>query len=158
MSSTNYFSKKGSSTQIKPFGTKFDTEYISSIGSDKTPMSISSGKPQAKAPAGDSYLYESGQQALVFEITAKLKDASGYGYMSYLNFTLMDGQQNVCQRDSSSPVIKVQDKLPEGRMSGDEIKGQIAFVVPKGQDYSKYTLMFSSNSDTGATAQVGWSG
>ncbi|MBC9957248.1 hypothetical protein [Yimella sp. cx-51] len=149
-----YWSKKGSGTQVKPAGSAVTTDARSGAKLEITPS-----KGQVK-DGGSSYPYEDGKQALLFDIKFKLTDTSGYAVLSYLQWSLSDDKGNNCRRDSggSSPVIDKQISVVSLNEQKTEFQGQVAFVVPKGKDYSKYTLLFSYDTEDGNEAKVGWAG
>lgn len=149
-----YWSKKGSGTQVKPAGSAVTTDARSGAKLEITPS-----KGQVK-DGGSSYPYEDGKQALLFDIKFKLTDTSGYAVLSYLQWSLSDDKGNNCRRDSggSSPVVDKQISVVSLNEQKTEFQGQVAFVVPKGKDYSKYTLLFSYDTEDGNEAKIGWAG
>lgn len=153
---SSYYNVKGGSTQLKKYG---EVQNVTSSGDAK--VDITASKGEAK-DAGDTYPYDEGDmQALVFNIKYKLTSSDGYMVTTRLSFSLIDENGRNCQQDSLPDFLPQKEIVAvESLRAGDktEYEGKVIFAVPKGKDYSKYTLLWTDDYGKGAEANVGWQG
>jgi len=143
--------KAGSDTTIKPYGTKL----TASSSGTKTAITVGQGKP---VPADDIFGAQDGDQMLVFDVTGTLVEGS-FGMVSSTQFTLWDPAGNACKPDLLSSAVKSGSRLSLKMLKPDDntVKGKISFEVPKGKDYSGFTLVWANDS-ADETAAIGWKG
>ncbi|NHN56062.1 hypothetical protein G9U51_09770 [Calidifontibacter sp. DB0510] len=155
--------RSGGATKIAAYGTAQQTNYKSGFGlvADQPLVEVkTSGPTVVKRP--DSSTYATDDVALVFEVSVTLKDtgSSIKPRVGFTDFALRDPQGNACSRDSTSGAVPSNDLLVSANLSAGQAStgGKLVYVVRGGGDYTKWTLLYSSNAIPGADADLGWRG
>ncbi|GAB3585148.1 hypothetical protein [Calidifontibacter terrae] len=140
---------------MNQFGQVVSTNYDSY---SSVPMEVTVQKPTPVAAT--DYSVDEGYQLLVFDVKIDKKGGDGYASAFYLDFTLTDDSGHLCDNNGYSAAVPSNQRLKLTSLTGSitSASGKIAFAVPKGKDYSKYTLLWAGGKDDGEAAQVGWQG
>lgn len=154
---SSFYIVKGAGTKIVKYG---ETQKVKGSGDADVDLTISKGEAK---DGGTSYPYDEGTQALIFDVKYKVTSADGYLITTPLSFSLIDENGRNCHRatSSSNNVVLGKDYVDVESLRGGETtdySGKIVFVVPKGKDYSKYTLLWNDDYDGGTEAGFGWQG
>lgn len=151
---SSFFVVKGSGTKVAKYG---EANNVEGSGDAKVDLTVSKGTVQ---DGGGDYPYDADTQALVFDVKFKRTSSDGYLIATPLAFSLVDESGRNCQRDSSPDFILGKDLVNVESINNEktEYSGKIAFVVPKGKDYSKYTLLWNEDYKGGTEAGFGWQG
>ncbi|MDE9366132.1 hypothetical protein PZ938_10995 [Luteipulveratus sp. YIM 133132] len=137
--------------QGKPLG----KQTVTGLGYSKdTSIDVTVGKPTIDSTSTDDYFPGDGMVTAQFPVTVELK-AGSYFVTAPGQFGLVDGNDNICDRDISGTVVPRSKQIPiESLKSGDKFSGTIAFAVPAGADLKGYYVVFNDNN--GGKAQATW--
>ncbi|KNX36863.1 DUF4352 domain-containing protein [Luteipulveratus halotolerans] len=104
------------------------------------------GRPTIdRTSTGSTYYPGEGMVSAVFPVTLKNTSAS-YFITSSLKFTLVDGQQRPCKRDTLNYAVPDSQQLDVDSLhAGDSVSAKLVFAVPQGADLSGYQVLFTDN-------------
>ncbi|WP_052593524.1 DUF4352 domain-containing protein [Luteipulveratus mongoliensis] len=144
-------SNRPGNVQSKPIGTK---QSASGLGFSKDEsVEVTVSKPTIDATSTDDYF--PGDNMVVLEFPTTIKAVKGSAVVSYLNFSLIDPNDNPCNPDVSGTVVPKTKQLDVTTVKeGDSLSGLLVFAAPKGADYTKYRVIFAE--DNGGKADLGW--
>ncbi|MDF8265224.1 hypothetical protein [Luteipulveratus flavus] len=144
-------SNRRGDSPAKPIGTK---QAASGIGFSKDDsVEVIVGKPTIDSTSTDDYF--PGDGMVVLKFPTLIKATAGSAVVSYLNFSLLDPEGNPCDPDVSGTVVAKTQQLDVTTVkAGDSLSGLLVFAAPAGADYTKYNVVFASESR--GKAELAW--
>jgi len=122
-------------------------------------VTMTPAKPVAKKAAEDDIFGpDDGQVYLLVKVTVKYKSGNN-SVFGGTDFTLRDAANNVCDFNSIADIVPERERFSVvtiGKTKEKSYVGTLVYEVPKGQDYTKYTLLYLPGLADNSDASVAW--